>query len=138
MEVFENKYPVLFQAVGLRSDTGGAGRFRGGAGIYREYRLQAPASLYLWFERSVTPAWGLFGGRKGAASDVVINPGTASEQHLLTVNALKLQEGSVVRTQTGGGGGYGEPWEREPERVRRDVSDGYVSRAGAGGTMACS
>ncbi len=62
---------------------------------------------------------------------MVINPGTASEQHLLKVNALKLQEGSVVRTQTGGGGGYGEPWEREPERVRRDVIDGYVSRAGA-------
>ena len=131
VEVFENKYPVLLQAVGLRSDTGGAGRFRRGAGIYREYRLQAPASLYLWFERSVTPAWGLFGGRKGAGPDVVINPGTASEQHLLKVNALKLQEGSVVRTQTGGGGGYGEPWEREPERVRRDVIDGYVSRAGA-------
>ena len=131
VEVFENKYPVLLQAFGIRPDTGGAGRFRGGTGIYREYRLRAPASLYLWFERSVTPAWGLFGGNQGAGPDVVIDPGSEAQQHLLKVNALELEEGSIVRTQTGGGGGYGEPRERDPERVRQDVIDGYVTRTGA-------
>lgn len=131
VEVYENKYPVVLRRYGLRTDTGGAGRTRGGTGIYREYHLDAPATIYLWFERSVTPAWGLFGGKQAVPPDVIINPGRADERHMLKVNALALKVGDVIRTQTGGGGGYGSPWERDPQRVRADVVDGYISRAGA-------
>ena len=93
--------------------------------------MEAPASLFLWFERSVTPAWGLFGGRSAAGPDVVVNPGRSDERHMLKVNDLPLKTGDVVRYHTGGGGGYGVPWEREPWRVREDVLDGHVGRAGA-------
>jgi N-methylhydantoinase B len=131
IEVFENKYPGLIRGYGFRPDTGGPGRFRGGCGIYRTHHLEAPAQLYLWFERSVTPAWGLFSGRAGAGPDVVIDPGRDEERHLLKVNALPLEGGTVVDLRTGGGGGFGEPFERDSEHVRRDVIDGYVTREGA-------
>ena len=131
IEVFENKYPALIRRYGFRPDTAGAGRFRGGCGIYRSHHLEAPARLYLWLERSVTPAWGLFGGKDAAGPDVIVNPGRDDERHMLKVNALPLEAGDVVELQTGGGGGFGEPFERDPERVRRDVVDGYVTPEGA-------
>jgi N-methylhydantoinase B len=131
VEVYENKYPAMLREYGFRPDTGGAGRFRGGCGIYRAYHLEAPASVYLWFERSVTPGWGLFGGRNAIGPDVVINPGQPDERHLLKANALPVQSGSVVKTLTGGGGGFGHPWEREVHRVQVDVLDGYITREGA-------
>src|SRR5260370_36390467 len=87
---------------GFRPDIGGAGLLRGGCGVFRDYRLEADSSLYLWFERSVTPGWGLDGGRDAVGPDCVINPGTDSERHMLKVNALPLEAGSVVRLQTRG------------------------------------
>ena len=131
VEVYENKYPVVLRRYGFRADTGGPGRFRGGTGVYREYHLEAPSSVYLWFERSITNAWGLFGGGNGVGPDVVINPGTEAEQHLLKINALPVDAGGVVRLHTGGGGGFGNAWERDPALVREDVIDGYVTREGA-------
>ena len=63
------------------------------------------AELSLWFDRSVTPGWGLEGGSAGAPPDVVINPGTPAERHLLKTNRLPLKRGDVVACFTGGGGG---------------------------------
>jgi N-methylhydantoinase B len=116
---------------GFRPDTGGPGRFRGGCGLYRRFEIEPESRLYLWFERSVTPAWGLFGGRDAVGPDVVVNPGRPGERHMLKVNAYPLPAGSVVELRTGGGGGFGDPRERDPERVRADVLDGYVSREAA-------
>jgi N-methylhydantoinase B len=93
--------------------------------------VDEPSTLYLWFERSVTPAWGLFGGGEAIGPDVVINEGSADEQHMLKVNALRLKPGDTVTYYTGGGGGYGFPWERDPGRVRADVIKGYVTRQSA-------
>jgi len=131
IEVYENKYPIMLKRYGFRTDTGGAGQTRGGTGIYREYHMQTPSSLYLWFERSLTPAWGIFGGQDAVPPDVVINPGSENEHHLLKASALPLRTNDVVLTQTGGGGGFGAPWERDAEKVREDVIDGYVSHDGA-------
>ena len=131
IEVFESKYPAVIRNYGFRPDTGGPGRFRGGCGLYRTMELDVPARLYLWFERSVTPAWGLFEGRDAVGPDVVVNAGREGERHMLKANDLPLERGDVVTLLTGGGGGFGEPFEREPERVRQDVIDGYVSRDAA-------
>jgi N-methylhydantoinase B len=131
VEVYETKYPIQIGSYGFRPDSGGPGRTRGGCGLFREYRLRTDASLYLWFERSRTPAWGLEGGRDARGPQVVVQRSDGSEQTLLKVNNLPLEAGSVVTTYTGGGGGYGDPLERDPERVRRDVLAGYVTREGA-------
>jgi N-methylhydantoinase B len=131
IEVFEVKHPAVIRGYGFRPDTGGPGRFRGGCGLYRIFEIQPEAYLYLWFERSVTPAWGLFGGRDAVGPDVVVNPGRPGEQHMLKANAHVLEANSVVELRTGGGGGFGNPLERDPERVRQDVLDGYVTLEGA-------
>jgi N-methylhydantoinase B len=131
IEVFEVKYPALIRTYGFRTDTGGPGRFRGGCGLYRRFETEPGMLLYLWFERSITPGWGLFGGRDAVGPDVVVDPGGANERHLLKTNGLKLEPGTTFELRTGGGGGFGEARERDPERVRADVCDGFVSIEGA-------
>jgi len=127
VEIFEVKYPALIRSYGFRPDTGGPGRFRGGCGLRRTFEVEPEARVYLWFERSVTPGWGLFGGRDAVGPDVVVNPGRPDERHMLKTNAHRLEPGSIVELLTGGGGGFGNPLERDPERVVADVRDGYVS-----------
>jgi len=127
IEVLETKYPVRLERYGFRTDSGGAGRWRGGTGVQRRYVLDADAELSLWFERSHTPAWGLLGGRDATPPDVVVNPGRPDERHFLKCSRVPLKRGDVVLTQTGGGGGYGDPAQRDPEAVRLDVVDGFVS-----------
>ena len=127
VEIFENKYPVLIQSYGTRADSGGAGEFRGGNGTYRQYLLQADARLSLWFERSVSTAWGLFGGSSGAEPDVIIEQPEQEPAHCLKVNSLALPAGTRVTTYTGGGGGYGSGTARKREAVAADVADELVS-----------
>jgi N-methylhydantoinase B len=132
IEVVETKFPLRLSHYGFRTDSGGAGRWRGGNGIVREYTIECDeATLYLWFERSRTPAWGLHGGADATPPDVVINPGREDERHMLKASRVMLKRGDVVRTLTGGGGGFGAPAERDDELVRADVRDGHVSRAAA-------
>ncbi|MEM1111291.1 MAG: hydantoinase B/oxoprolinase family protein [Pseudomonadota bacterium] len=130
-EIFESKYPILIHAYGIRQDSGGAGEYRGGCGTYREYHLLSDANLSLWFERSKTTAWGLFGGGSGEPPLVhIAQPGEAPLERL-KVNSMPLSAGTIVTTNTGGGGAYGEALNREPESVVSDVIDGYVSRSSA-------
>jgi N-methylhydantoinase B len=128
IEVFETKFPMRLTEYAFRADSGGAGRWRGGNGIVRQYEVGCDElTLYLWFERSKTPAWGLFGGSDATPPIVVVNPGREDEQRMLKCSRVKLRRGDVIRTMTGGGGGFGPPGERDPERVRADVRDRHVS-----------
>ncbi len=127
VEVYENKFPVLLRNYGIRPDTGGAGRFRGGCGIYREYSLGSDSYISLWFDRSVTPAWGLLGGESGVGPDVVITTPDNQQMHILKTNRKPIPNHSVIKTHTGGGGGFGRAVERDPALVREDVLDGYVT-----------
>lgn len=133
VETLENKYPVCIRRYALGRDSGGAGRRRGGLNVIREYEIMADESrLSLWFERTRTPQWGLFGGHDGAVPAVIVEPDTANEHSMLKCNHVPLEKGTRIRAVTGGGGGYGPPWEREVRLVREDVIDGYISRAAAG------
>jgi N-methylhydantoinase B len=132
IEVLETKFPMRLSHYGFRTDSGGAGRWRGGNGIVREYTIEADeATLYLWFERSRTPAWGLHGGGGATPPDVVINPGRDDERHMLKASRVMLRRGDVVRTMTGGGGGFGDPRVRDGQLVRADVRVGPVSAEAA-------
>jgi len=128
IEVLETKYPMRMTHYGFRADSGGAGRWRGGNGIVREYTVDCEqAHVSLWFERSKTPAWGLFGGGDAVPPIVVLNPGTDREEQLLKASRHGLQRGDVIRTMTGGGGGFGNPRDRLSDDVRRDVRNGHVT-----------
>ena len=128
IEVLETKYPMRMTHYGFRADSGGPGRWRGGNGVIREYTLDGEAAVMsLWFERSRTPAWGLFGGRDATPPIVVVNPGRDDERRLLKCSTMPLRRGDVMRTMTGGGGGFGDPAERDPALVHEDLADRHVS-----------
>lgn len=128
-EVFEAKYPIHVLEYAVRQDSEGAGRQRGGFGVSRTYELGADSSLYLWLERSVTPAWGLFGGESATGPECDISG--SQDRHDLKANRMQLKAGDTVVIKTGGGGGWGDPLERDPEAVAQDVRDGSISRARA-------
>ncbi|MEV4288064.1 hydantoinase B/oxoprolinase family protein [Nonomuraea bangladeshensis] len=132
VEVFETRYPFRISEYAIRPDSGGAGRFRGGNGVVREYTALHDCTVSLWFERSLTPAWGLFGGHDATPPEIIINPGREDERRLLKCNGMKLKKGDVILCKTGGGGGFGDPAERDAEAVRADVLDGQVSATRAG------
>ena len=128
VETMEQRYPLKIRRFGLLADSGGAGRQRGGLGVVREYEIRADdADVSLWFERSRTPGLGLFGGRSGGIPEVTIDPDTPHQRRLLKVNHLPVTYGTIIRAVTGGGGGYGSPAERAPDRIASDVADGYVT-----------
>ncbi len=131
IEVVETKVPLRITRYGFRADSGGRGQWRGGNGLVREYLIECDDFLFTaWFERSVTPAWGLAGGEAAQAPRVTINPGREDEQTLLKASVMPLKRGDLVRAETGGGGGYGDPAERDSEAVAADLAAGLVTSAG--------
>jgi N-methylhydantoinase B len=130
VEVVESLYPIRIHRYGLWVDSGGEGKFRGGLGVVREYETLADdIGLSLWFERTLTPGWGLFGGKEGRVTSVLVDRGDGPTE-ILKVNRLPLPRGSRVVVQTGGGGGFGDPAERDVEAIARDLTDGYVTGPG--------
>lgn len=120
IETMEHRYPLIMHRHSLRDGSGGAGKWRGGLGIVREYEVLAPCTIQLWFERAVQPSWGLFGGEDGAPPEVwVTHPGRAPT-HILKANNLKVEPGARILVKTGGGGGWGDPAHRSDEDHARD------------------
>jgi N-methylhydantoinase B len=128
VETLEGRFPIRVRSFRLGRDSGGPGRFRGGLNVIKEYEVETDCRLTLHFDRALTPSWGLFGGRDGARPKVTLHPADGSPpRELLKVEQLPLSKGDRFVCETGGGGGYGNPRERDPERVKRDLLDGYVS-----------
>ena len=130
-EVMETKFPVRLEEFAIRPDSGGPGRHRGGCGVLRRYRTLEDCYCALWFERSLTPAWGLNGGKDARGPKVEITHPDGSAEGPLKMRARPVAAGTVVETWTGGGGGNGDPKARPFEEVQRDVLRGYVSPEGA-------
>jgi N-methylhydantoinase B len=138
VEVVERRFPVRVERYELRPDSGGPGAHRGGLGIRREHRILGhDAEVSVLGNRVRVAPWGLEGGGEGArAGYEVIRDGSEEPAPLAPefgskAAAVPLRAGDVVVQLTAGGGGWGDPRERDPEAVARDVRGGYVSRAAA-------
>jgi N-methylhydantoinase B len=129
VEFLEVGYPVRLRAYGLVTDSGGAGRYRGGCGIVREYEILAEeAVLAVRIDSVKIPPWGIAGGMSGGTGRAVINAGTARERVIEPLSdGTLLMRGDILRIETGGGGGYGHPFDRPAEAVMEDVRGGFVS-----------
>ncbi|MFD9614998.1 hydantoinase B/oxoprolinase family protein, partial [Streptomyces sp. NPDC059083] len=117
---------------GYLPDSGGAGRWRGGLATFRDMTLLSPrASVQIRSDRRKFLPYGLAGGAQGTPSLNVLDPGGPGERVLESKPHFVMTAGTRHRHVTAGGGGHGRPFERAPERVREDVLDGKVTRAGA-------
>ena len=127
IEETENNLPFLITRYELIPDSEGAGRYRGGLGLRRDWKFPGhEATLTVFSDNRKFAPWGLFGGGSGSPSRYILNPdGEAKE--LPSKVTLQLQPGSVISYRTPGGGGYGTPLERDPERVLEDVAQGKVT-----------
>ncbi|MFE2749564.1 hydantoinase B/oxoprolinase family protein [Streptomyces scopuliridis] len=128
-ELLEQDAPVLVEEYRYRTDSGGAGRRPGGAGIVLRLRALADGVTLAvrGMERLRFQPWGVNGGRPGAPGRAVLNPGTADERELGRINVVTLAAGDVLLIETAGGGGLGDPAAREPHEVAADSARGLVS-----------
>lgn len=139
VEVTETRYPWLNHTFGLVTDSGGAGRHRGGSGTFREFEVTSEEMTFsAIMDRAEHGPWGLAGGRDGAALQLTVKRGASTlfipfseafgTRSDTKFDNLILQRGDRIRLTSPGGGGYGDPRERDPQSVLQDVLDELVSR----------
>ncbi|MGC0416153.1 hydantoinase B/oxoprolinase family protein [Embleya sp. AB8] len=131
-EFTESRFPFLVERLGLATDSGGPGQFRGGLGYEKHIRMLLDASFMSIADRSILACWGVKGGKAGRSFQVVIDPGGPNEREMDgLVDDEPVKAGEVIRIRTTGGGGWGDPLDRLTASVLRDVQWGKVSRGAA-------
>ncbi len=136
-EIIEQKYPLIIRSLRLVADSAGAGQFRGGpAGEIVYGPLHDPMTVAYFAEMHEDPPKGARGGESGQRSLVAKITRDGREELLPPIGLVELQPGEYIRGVESGGGGYGEPWRRDPQRVRHDVLEGWVSSTRAQDTYA--
>jgi N-methylhydantoinase B len=135
VEILESLYPVMFTQWALRPDSCGPGRHRGGLGAIYEIEALAEggAEVFLLGERGKYPPFGVNGGGSAALNRFIFetDDGEATPPLVSKVTDVRIRRGQKVRLETPGGGGFGDPAARDPERVARDARLGYISREAA-------
>lgn len=131
VEMVEAQFPLRIERCEIRESACGDGEFRGGFGLRRDVKiLGRTGALSVLSEKNVIPPYGVEGGSNGAANSfTVIRDGEITQPSPVPgkVSGFPLKTGDVVREETAGGGGYGDPLKRDPELVRTDVAEGYLS-----------
>jgi N-methylhydantoinase B len=126
VEETEASYPVRITRYELIPDSGGPGRRRGGLGLRRDYFFPNPTMFTVLADRELEGPWGLFGGRPGRKAEYLLER-DGLFQPLPSKTTVEMRANETISYRTCGGGGYGHPWEREPELVSADVLDGKVT-----------
>jgi N-methylhydantoinase B len=132
VEETELNYPVRVRQLSLVEDSEGPGRHRGGLGLRKDYVFDRPTTFTVLADRTKAGPWGALGGEAGRPAEYILVRNNV-ERLLPAKTTIELEPGDVISYRTCGGGGYGPPEEREPQRVLRDVREGKVSLARARG-----
>src|SRR5438876_160231 len=122
VELLEAEQPIRIDRYGFVPDTGGAGKFRGGVATVRDFRVLEPATLQIRSDRRKFPPYGLYGGKPGTPASGILNPDTENKV-MPSKFLMQAKPNDVFRVILAGGGGYGDPLERDPERVAEDVRE---------------
>lgn len=133
VEVHERFYPVVYTELTISEDSGGPGQWRGCPGIRHSYRVQhGDAVIGVFGDRGAHKPWGVHGGWPGGGQFVYVNRATPEEQALgMFASDVPVREGDIVEVWSSGGGGYGNPLDRDPDLVLKDVQNGFVSLVAA-------
>jgi len=128
VEVHERKYPVIYTRVEVRQDSCGDGKFRGGYGMCRSCRFWGNARFSIHGDREQFTPYGLAGGTNGSANLMILNVGALEERYLgmYATNVLVRSDDEILLCSNGGGG-FGDPYKRDPKLVLEDVIDGFMS-----------
>ena len=132
IEILESEFPCRITRFEPAPDSGGAGQWRGGLSLQREYELLEDATVIRRFDKTRFPPGGLAGGKPGSRSRFVIRLGAADEQDTRASGRYEMKAGERFLLQSAGGGGYGDPQSRDPAAFKRDIAEGYVLSAAAG------
>lgn len=132
IEVLEMSFPVRIECYEIIPDSGGAGRWRGGLGARRAWRILGnPAHVAVCCERTVSPPFGLAGGQAGSPMRIALELPDGTSVEPISKGSFTAPPGARIVFEVPGAGGYGPPAERDPERLAADLRDGYVSPEGA-------
>ena len=127
-EINEARNGLYVDCLKLNMEPGGEGQYTGGRGIVMDYRVRADNGfLTAGYTRSKFPAWSIDGGHEGSPNYVEYRPKEGEPQRFAFVSGLTTQRDDVIRVVTGNGAGLGDPKNRDPDAVRRDVKNGYIS-----------
>jgi N-methylhydantoinase B len=133
-EYLESYYPLIVEKYTTITDTGGAGKHRGGNGIEKIYLLLEDGEISIHDDRHRTQPWGILGGKPGACSEKWLLHGDGSREPVPSkVDNVRVRAGDRIIFRTAGGGGWGDPLERDPQRVRDDVARKLLSAEKARG-----
>ena len=127
VEAAELEYPVTIQRYEFIPDSGGAGKFRGGLSLRRDIQFHTDVTWARYSDRQKFAPQGVFGGKEGAKGAFLLNPGTERQTRGKAKGVDPLEAGDVLSIRLPGSGGYGPPWERDPQSVAWDVKNGKVS-----------
>ena len=130
VEEVESHFPIRISRLSLIENSEGPGKFRGGLGMRRDYHFpDDPATFTVLSDRDIAGPKGIFGGMDGRKAFYILNPDKQSEEvtELSSKCVVELKPGDTVSFQTPGGGGYGLPFERDPNAVLRDVIGGKIN-----------
>ena len=129
VEINEAEVPIKILRYGLAQNSGGAGKHRGGLATEMRFQAQAPNTKITARNRDRTRfrSWGVLNGKAGRNSVFLLNPGGNQEVNLGNTDILTIGPGDIVHVASGGSGGWGDPLERDPEAVVRDVRSGFVT-----------
>ncbi|MDR5759018.1 hydantoinase B/oxoprolinase family protein [Caballeronia sp. LZ035] len=128
IETLEARYPIVMEAYGFATDSGGAGEYRGGLGLVREYRIEAEEVVaQIRSDRAEHAPYGLFGGGTGACSANYLRQGEDLSP-LPSKFTRTLHRGAIIRHEQAGGGGYGDPLSRAFDRIEADLANGKITR----------
>jgi N-methylhydantoinase B len=127
IEILESEFPCRITRFELLPDSGGAGQWRGGLSLAREYELLEDATVIRRYDKSRFPPGGVNGGKPGRGARFVIRLGTAQQYVTPSSGRYEMKAGERFLLQSAGGGGCGDPRARDHAAVARDVAEGYVT-----------
>ena len=127
IEILESEFPCRITRFDLVPDSGGAGEWRGGLAMQREYELLENATVIRRFNKTRFPPQGLAGGKPGSRARFVVRLGSKQEFETKASARVEMKAGERFLLQSAGGGGYGDPRRRDPAALARDLAEGYVS-----------